>query len=139
MFRKVLPLAVLFVLSLSVSETMAQRRVPNRRPSISPFVNLFNNNTGGVSNYFQFVRPLQQQQRINQQQFNQTNRLQRQLAQPQINQQLNTTGFPSNVMLRPGNQGVGTPSQAATFLNYSHFYATPGAQAAVGNRRTPQF
>lgn len=142
MLSRCLSLSILLVLFFGLDDTFAQRRVSsfNNRPPISPYVNLFNNNTGGVNNYFQFVRPLQQQSRINQQQFNQTTRLQRQLLQPN---QGNLGAAPfsqnGNGMLRQGAQGIGMPAQAATYFNYSHFYAIPQTQGGLGNRRSGGF
>lgn len=136
MFR-FLSFSVVVVLGLSLASDQAhgQRRVPNysRRPTVSPFINLFNSNQGGVNNYFSFVRPLQQQARVNQQQFNQNARLQQQIYNQQQAAQFGggqiTLGAPAGVgvqgLLRPGAQGVGTPSTAATFFNYSHFYPVP--------------
>lgn len=125
---------VLVGLSLAADQANAQRRVPNysRRPTVSPYINLFNSNQGGVNNYFSFVRPLQQQAQVNQQQFNQNARLQQQVFNQQQAAQFGTGqitlgapvgGVPS--MLRPGAQGVGMPSTAATFFNYSHYYPVP--------------
>lgn len=126
---------VAFVALLFTVDRAEAQRVPNfnRRPAISPFINLFNSNQGGVNNYFSFVRPLQQQQRVNQQQFNQNTRLQQQLNnRGQFNSPISlgpqiggTQG-----MLRPGLQGVGTPSTAATFLNHSHYYPVPQQRTA---------
>lgn len=136
MFRRYLLIAVLLIVGLGATDSFAQRRLPSR-PSISPYVNLFNNTTGGVNNYFQFVRPLQQQARINQRQFNQTARLQRQLLQPQVGgaQVIGPNALPATGLLRPGTQGVGVPTQAATFFDYSHFYSIPRTQGGAGNRR----
>ena len=130
MFRSlVLGVGLLLVLS-TAGEAKAQQRVPNysRRPTVSPFINLFNSNQGGVNNYFSFVRPLQQQARINQQQFNQNARLQRQIQQGgtfATSSPITLGVNPTQGMLRPGVQGTGTPSTAASFMNYSHFYPVP--------------
>ena len=125
MFRYCLPLACLFAFAIT-SESMAQRtsqRIPNynRRPTVSPYINLFNSNQGGVNNFFQFVRPQQQQARFNNQQVAQNRLLERQLNQPVTT----TSGgqqFGGQGLLRQGSQGIGQASTAATYFNYSHFY-----------------
>jgi hypothetical protein len=72
-----------FVLAAATAATAgtahAQRYEPSR-PTVSPYLNLFQNNRIGRSNsalpnYYSFVRPLQQQQ--------QTNQIQQQLLQQQ--------------------------------------------------------
>jgi len=138
MFRYCLPLACLFAIAFA-SESMAQRmsqRVPNynRRPTISPYINLFNNNQGGVNNYFSFVRPMQQQTQFNNQQVAQNRMLERQMTQPFMN---TTSGGQQQFdMLRTGSQGIGQPSTAATYFNYSHFYNLPPmANGGTGRRR----
>lgn len=137
MFRYCLPLACLFAITLA-SESMAQRmsqRTPNynRRPTVSPYINLFNNNQGGVNNYFSFVRPMQQQARFNDQQAAQNRFLDRQVNQPFTN---TTSGGQQFGMLRQGSQGIGQPSSASTYFNYSHFYNLPPmANGGAGRRR----
>ncbi len=136
MFRYWMPLACLLAVSFA-HESMAQRqsrRIPNfnRRPTVSPFINLFNSNQGGVNNYFSFVRPLQQQARINDQQIAQNRFLERQFTQPIVN---TTSGGQQSGLLRQGSQGVGQASTAATYFNYSHFYNVPNANGAGGSRR----
>jgi len=126
---------VVFVALLCSADRAEAQRVPNynRRPTVSPYINLFNNNQGGVNNYFSFVRPMQQQQRLNQQQYNQNARLQQQLYNPQGQFGAPITLGPQvggpQTMLRPGNQGTGMPSTAATFFNYSHYYPVPQQRA----------
>ncbi len=122
------------ILFATCADANAQR-TPNvgRRPTVSPLINLFNPNQGGINNYFSFVRPLQRQARLNQQQFNQNQLLQQQLANQQFNQggagRL-TIGLQPQAggvqgMFRPAAQGVGMPSTAATYFNHSHFYPVP--------------
>lgn len=126
MIRYSLPVAVAITLAVSVGSSEAQR-VPNynRRPTISPYVNLFNNNQGGVNNYFSFVRPMQQQARINRQQYQQQQFLEQQLIQPGMGQPMMAPGGFQAGMLRAGSQGVGQPATAASYFNYSHFYTMP--------------
>lgn len=126
-----LAIAVLFVATLAHdcnAQRRATSRVPNylQSPTISPYVNLFNNNQGGVNNYFSFVRPMQRQQQINQFQFNQSRMMQRQMTQPgQSSAPVIIVGSDVQGMLRPSAAGMGQPAAAATFFNYSHFYSAP--------------
>lgn len=118
---------LVFALILITSEDVRAQRVPNfsRRPTVSPYVNLFNNNQGGVNNYLSFVRPMQQQARFNQMQSNENRFLQQQLLNRQQgfgNSQIQVGGAAPQGMLRQGAQGAGMPSTAATYFNYSHFY-----------------
>lgn len=140
MFRFILPLVALsFVFLSGTNQEANAQRVPNynRRPTVSPYINLFNNNQGGTNNYFSFVRPQQQQAQFNQQQFvqNQNFRQQQQFS-PNFNQQsqLQFGGGQATGqgMLRQGNRGIGTPSTAASYFNYSHFYPV---QQNTGRRR----
>jgi hypothetical protein len=124
MFRYFL-LTTCCVLLLGVGEVRSQR-VPgfSQRPRISPY--LFNNRTGGASNYFQFVRPMQQQVRTNQLQTVENNFLQQQI--------LGNQGFGGGPppgalpfgqqqgMLRQPILGIGQQSVSATYFNYSHYY-----------------
>lgn len=141
MFRFALPLVALsFVVLFGTNQEANAQRQPNfnRRPTVSPYINLFNNNQGGTNNYFSFVRPLQQQARLNQQQFTDN-----QFLRQQQQQFINNPGIQSNPlqfggtpngqgMLRQGSRGIGMQSTAATYFNYSHFYQTP---QTVGRRR----
>lgn len=137
---RLLPVAACSILFLCTGHCFAQRygttRTPgyNQRATISPYVNLFNNNQGGVNNYFTLVRPLQRQQQFNQQQQIQTRNLQRQLAQPYgggVSTGAIPIGAAGQGMLRQALPGVGQPATAASYFNYSHFYSTP----LVGQRR----
>lgn len=122
------------------TESEAQR-VPgySRRPTVSPYINLFNSNQGGVNNYFSFVRPLQQQAQFNQQQLNQNLLLQQQMGQQaygqfgmgQVGRQQISLGIQpagQQPLFRPAAQGMGAPSTSATYFNYSHFYPVPQTQ-----------
>lgn len=143
MFRYAfLLVATSFVFLLGANQEATAQRVPNynRRPTVSPYINLFNNNQGGTNNYFSFVRPLQQQAQFQQQQFVENQFLQQQVQRQQFSPlnrqqqgQLQFGGLqPGQGMLRQGNTGIGTPSTAATYFNYSHFYPVP---RTTGRRR----
>ena len=135
MIRYILP-AVLTVLCVGISESNAQR-IPsfNQRPAVSPYIQLFNNNQGGINNYFSFVRPQQQQQRFNQQQMMQNRMLQQQAfggmggGNFSMNQQ--TSG-----LLRPTNAAGMQPTAPASYFNYSHYYNQPvNMQQGIGGGR----
>jgi hypothetical protein len=128
MIRYYLPIALLALL-LGASDANAQR-VPgiNRRPTVSPYIRLFNSSQGGMSNYFNFVRPMQDQMRLNQMQMMENRFVQQQLAVPlptQSGMGAITGGAAANGMLRPGNQRIGQPTAAASYFNYSHYYNVP--------------
>ena len=86
MIRSCLPIACLLTLFV-VSDANAQRRIPNytRGNTLSPYINMFRGNTGGINNYFSLVRPMQAQSRFNQMQMTQDRRLQQQLIMNQSN------------------------------------------------------
>lgn len=125
---------------VAASQVQAQR-VPgySQRPTVSPYINLFNSNQGGVNNYFSFVRPLQQQAQFNQQQLGQNFLLQQQLNQQpygqygtgQVGRQQISLGIQpagQQPLFRPAAQGMGVPQASATYFNYSHFYPVPQTQ-----------
>ena len=95
----------------------------NPSPTLSPYLYLFGgtNGFGALNNYNAYVRPLQQQNQFQNQQFytnnsqsNQISVLQQQLNQLRESTGLGTTGFAGHI--RP-------TGEAATYLNYSHYYA----------------
>ena len=131
-----LVLSLVFEATLACSVASAQRRMPtyrNRSP-LSPFVGYFRSDTGGVSQYFAFVRPQQQLQQINQLQQQQVMQLQQQVQQQQ-QFYLQGTGLPggvagpaagaSGISLRPTSQFGTLQSPAASYFNYMHYYYRP--------------
>jgi hypothetical protein len=84
------------------------------RPPISPYMNFFRPDVGGVPSYYMFVRPrIDIQQRFQ-----------------QVDQDLGT--LEGQLQRRgPARPGVGQPSTAATFMNYSHFYPAKSAAGPV--------
>ena len=117
----------------TTSTAQVLRYKPNT-PTVSPYLNLFQNNRNGrqfnsaLPNYYSLVRP--QLQQI------QTNQYQQQL----IRQQANTIGqLQGNVQslqkqVQSGQPAVKTghsswfenPGQQSTFLNTSHYYSRAG-------------
>ena len=114
----ILPLACLAGM-FCTSSVMAQggpstgRYTPSR-PVISPWMYLSRGSVGGVPAYQAWVRPVMNaraDQQYNDQRFD----------------QLQTS------LLREPERGAGTPSTAARFMDYSHFYQQPaGARAGIG-------
>ncbi len=92
--------------------TVPRYSPPSGRPTVSPYLNLFRNNFNNpLPNYQTFVRPMQEQQRANQEFSRQFRRQSMQINRLQTDQQLlqrQTQAAPT---------GIG-----ATFFNYSHFY-----------------
>jgi hypothetical protein len=132
---------VLRTSGIAVAQT--QRYTPSK-PTVSPYLNLFQNNRDGrgfnsaVPNYYSLVRPqLQQlqtnqnQQRTIQQQANTIGQLQ---GNVQLLQQAVESGQ-SNVLTGHGSW-FGNPGQQSRFLNTSSYYARAGAGAPQrsGNR-----
>lgn len=120
---------IMTILFVGIGEATAQR-IPGytRRPTISPYIQLFNSNQGGINNYFSFVRPMQQQMQMNQQQAVENRYLQQQVIDNRaammggINPLDPVAG---QGMMRPSNVGVGQPSVSATYFNYSHYFNQP--------------
>jgi hypothetical protein len=78
-----------------------------RRPTVSPYLNLVNgNNDPNLTNYQSLVRPQVNQQRVNNQQNAQINRLE---ARPP------TSG-------NAGSESLRSTGHQATWRNYSHYY-----------------
>jgi len=78
----------------------------NSRPTVSPYLNLVNNNDPNLTNYQSLVRPQVNQQRVNSQQASQINRLE---AKP-----------PSSG--NAGSESLRSTGHQATWNNYSHYY-----------------
>jgi hypothetical protein len=115
------------LLSLPTASRAQQRYTPSR-PTVSPYLNLFQNNRNGgpvsraLPNYYSLVRPQLQQNRINN-------------NQQQLIQQQNTVidQLQQNVQVlqqQPGNVVTGHNSW---FLNTSRYYAQAGS-AGVGQQ-----
>lgn len=88
------------------AQAPARRPVPSSRPTVSPYLNLLNNQNPNVTNYQSLVRPQVNQQRVNSQQAASISRLQ---ARPPKS---------SNA----GNEALRSTGHQATWNYYSHFY-----------------
>jgi hypothetical protein len=98
-------------------------------PAVSPYLYLLNGNSSNIgANYFTFTQPMQQQQQVNQQQYQQGAVTQ---------QQLNALG--KNAM--QGNiPTLRATGNAASRMNYSHYYpgmSAAGNRGSSGNRGAP--
>lgn len=78
-------------------------------PTVSPYLNLLQNNAFGITNYQSLVKPLINQGSAIDRQANSINRLQRQVSQPSY----------------AGRGGARATGHRSYFMNYSHFYSMP--------------
>jgi hypothetical protein len=86
------------------------------RPTVSPYLNLFND-PNGLGVYQTLVRPFVNQNDINARQATNINQLQQELSQVRSNSGLGTTGTSGRI--RP-------TGHAATFMDLSHYYNSRG-------------
>ncbi len=111
----------------AASNAQVQRYEPTR-PTVSPYLNLFRDQTGILPNYQALVRPLQLQNDINQQQ-RQTNQ---RSAEAAANLQAEIYGLQqrqaAELQMAPtGKQSwFQRPSQRNQFMNTSRFYSQSG-------------
>jgi hypothetical protein len=88
-----------------------------KSPTVSPYLNLLRPEDDlALPNYFAFVRPQLEQQRVNRQQQLEIERLGSQVQQ--VNNQLTYDPSGSNSIRPTGHQAV--------FMNLSHYYTFPG-------------
>jgi hypothetical protein len=97
----------------------SSRYTPSK-PTVSPYMNLFRNDTDNVPNYQTLVRPQIQQQAVNQQ-----------VARNLDRQQVAVQSLQQEVLhqRQPSIRSTGT---GATTNNYSHYFPTPQTK---GRRR----
>jgi hypothetical protein len=81
------------------------------RPTVSPYLNLLRNTSGGISNYHTLVRPQIQARETMLRQQAQINQVQRQAQR----------GQPGGVPVRGSQEIRGTGHETA-YLNYLHYY-----------------
>ena len=79
-------------------------------PSVSPYLNMLNNNGNPIVNYQLLVKPQIEQRSLNQQST---------AAIKQLQQQIGSEKAPS---ASPGKQRLRTTGHAATRVNYSHYF-----------------
>ncbi|HKD38295.1 MAG TPA: hypothetical protein VKB78_15885 [Pirellulales bacterium] len=104
-------------LAISGSSVFAQGGPSNLtytpRPTVSPYLNLFND-PGGIGVYQNLVRPFINQNQINAQNTTTLNQLQQELNQVRTTSGFGTTGLATGRINPTGH--------AATYRNFSHFY-----------------
>ena len=110
-----LGLAILVVCSVVNSECLAQRssRYEPSSPTVSPYLNLLRRDSGGVPNYYSFIRPQQRQQTANSRQ---------QIVNQQIGRALERQ---QDELLQFGDQmqsQIAPTGAGSVFLNFSHYY-----------------
>jgi hypothetical protein len=137
-------LIVVAVMACLATPAWAQRRVPHfqRTPRLSPYVQLFRGDTGGLNSYYQFVRPQQDYQNFFNQQMLRNQRYDRAIygSVGSIYQMGATLPIASEaavgIQQRPASATALQPRPPATFMNLDHYY--PAAQRPVtGTLRRP--
>ncbi len=116
----------------STSVTHAQGNRPSRytpsRPTVSPYLNLLNTNQGPLPNYYTYVRPQLQQNRINQEQST---------ALRQQQMELNKLEGGMMKFRQSETRPTGT---GATFMNHGRYFGSGagggGAAGGAGRGRT---
>lgn len=133
MSRLGLATAAMFVLCTWMSgEAQAQigrtMYTPDR-PTFSPYFGYFQANGTSVPNYYAFVRPGRQyQDRLLQEKYHNTRAIMAENDRLSLQTARITDDLTRRLSVRTST-GIGAPSQAATFQQYSHFYRTPEAPA----------
>lgn len=131
-------LAILANSNTAEAQARSPRRVPNfnRRPILSPYINLFQSNNGGMNSYFAFVQP--QQQAI---QFMQdTRRREAYLALESQNQtyeferSLETTLEDSPLLKLRRSPNSSARHMPGSFMNYSRYYPLSQQTGVVPRR-----
>jgi len=140
---RLLVLLVLFGLGLTATHGSAQQRVPHyiRTPRVSPYLQLFRGNTGGLNSYYSFVRPLQEQNQFMQMQLNRNQTVQAQIQQGMgmgtAPIQLEVADLQQALQLQVRSPAGGRAFVPGSFMNFSHFYgqAPVGPAGSFVNRR----
>ena len=134
-FPALLVVGAIVLTAASASEGQVRRYEPSR-PTVSPYLNLFRNRDSNpfLPNYYTFVRPMQQQQRLNQTQEQLIQQQSRAIGQLQTQvQQLGQgqVGQMSGPLVAPtGKQsGFMRPGTRSTFLNTSRYFPQPSGAA----------
>ncbi len=122
-----------------VDEISAQTLPAQPRPTISPWLSMFNNNRNGVlSNYHEFVRPRQEIYKAYE---NQQRQIQQQTAQQRVMQQeirseaaLLNDSSSQRILAEPRRTKSIGGMQGAGFRQYLHYY-----QGGLPQGGVPQF
>jgi len=128
-------LAISFVASIllfsidRIADAQVLRYEPST-PTVSPYLNLFRNDfdKGSLPNYFLYVRPLEQQNRVNQQQRQLLQRQNQEIGQLQANVEQLDRRQAEGPLIAPTGSGswFGRPGTRSTFLNTSRYYSQSG-------------
>jgi hypothetical protein len=113
----------------TAAESHAQvRRYEPSRPTVSPYLNLFREQTGILPNYQALVRPQQLQNETNQRQreINQRGATEAQNLQTQIYELQQKQAAELQMAPTGKNAWFQRPSQRNQFLNTSRFYSQSG-------------
>jgi hypothetical protein len=121
-----------FLLISATSESIAQqRRYEPSQPTVSPYLQLFRNDVGqnsALPNYFNFVRPLQQQYQVNQTQQRLLQQQYQAIGQLRSNVQALEGQLAQGQVVAPTGKGswFNRPSTKSGYLNTSRFYSQSG-------------
>lgn len=99
------------------------------RPTVSPYLNLFRPNNGVIPNYQSLVRPMLQQQAINQQQQLFNEQQSQSLQQLQLNMQGMQQQQASGSLVPPTGKSswFARPSSRHQFMNTSRYFSQSGS------------
>ena len=105
-------LAVILLAGGTIFTQSAAAQFSPQRPTISPWMGIFQRNTGAMDNYNTFVRPQMELNRTLQMQGSALDR-----------QEMGLQDLNYEMMQPQGNRSTMMPTgQGATFMNFSHYY-----------------
>ena len=112
MTRSSIMLAVIFLASGTIFSQSAAAQYTPQRSTVSPWMGLWQRNTGAMDNYHTFVQPQMELNKTLQVQGSALNR-----------QETGLQDLNYEMMQPQGNRSTMTPTgQGATFMSYSHYY-----------------
>ncbi len=124
LLRSVLATAAILLVAAFETDAKAQYGGPSishnyrdlafRRPTVSPYLSLFDRSGSSTTPYYSYVKPRLEQQAENR-------RVQQQTAQ--LQQELNQVSARSNAAQQAGRLPTG---HTTVFMNYSHYFRMPG-------------
>jgi hypothetical protein len=127
--------------AVTASSAQVQRYEPST-PTVSPYLNLFRENqqNRALPNYYSLVRPMQQQNQVNQQQQRLLLQQTQEIGQLQTNVNALERREAEGLLVAPTGKGswFGRPGTRSAFLNTSRFYSQSGntpSQSAGAPRR----
>ncbi len=112
MTRSSIILAVVFLAGGTIFTQTAAAQYSPQRPTVSPWMGLWQRNTGALDNYHTFVQPQMELNKTLQMQGSALNR-----------QETGLQDLNYEMMQPQGNRSTMMPTgQGATFMSYSHYY-----------------